>query len=246
LAEIAVVGLEKIYPGADQPAIRDLSFEVEAGEFFGLLGPNGAGKTTTISILCGLLRPTSGHAMIRGVRWDRHSPPLPPHIGLIPQEIALYPTLTVRENLVYFGRMNGLRNGPLKEQVEHCLDFAGLAAHANRRVAQCSGGIKRRANMVAGMLGRPPILVLDEPTVGVDAQSRNVIVENLRALNRSGVTIVYTTHYMEEAEELCSRIAILDVGGIVAQGNPKELVAQRNCADLVQLFLALTGKDLRD
>jgi len=247
LAEISVVGLERTYPGASRPAIKNLSFEVARGEFFGLLGPNGAGKTTTISILCGLLRPTAGHVEVRGERWDGQSRTMPRGMGLVPQDIALYPTLTVRENLDYFGRMSGLWGGDLRRRVDRCLHIGALESHASRRVVQCSGGVKRRANLAAGLLSEPPILVLDEPTVGVDAQSRNVLIENLKAINQSGTTIVYTTHYMEEAEALCTRIAILDAGGVIAQGEPAELIArQKDCSSLVQLFLALTGKELRE
>ncbi len=247
MAVIRTKGLEKTYSGTTQPALNGVDLHVEEKAFFGLLGPNGAGKTTLISILSGVLRPSRGEAWVCDVDVGRHPRRLSKHIGLVPQDLALYPELTVRENLEYFGRMHGLRDRVLRERTGRCLSLVGLEDAQDRRVSTCSGGMKRRLNLVVGILHEPPLLILDEPTVGVDAQTRNGVYESLRHLNDSGVTIVYTTHYMEEAAELCSHIAILDGGRIIQQGSPSGLIAATpDCGDLEQVFLALTGKALRD
>ena len=167
--------------------------------------------------------------------------------GLAPQEIALYPDLSARENLRYFGRLYGLTGRTLNSRIEHCLTLVGLLENADIRIAAYSGGMKRRANLAAAILHAPRLLVLDEPTVGIDAQSRNLILENLRGLRDAGTTILYTTHYMEEAEQLCSRVAVMDRGRIIATGTPAELISQvEGCTNLEGLFLHLTGKQLRD
>ena len=248
-AELAVAarGLVKRYPGAEQPALGGLELEIFAGETFGLLGPNGAGKTTAISILATLLRPSAGSVRLFGLDPGRQCREVRRLIGLVPQEIALYPRLTVAENLAYFGRLHGLGGAGLKDRVGDCLAMVGLEAQGGRRVEACSGGMKRRANLAAGLLHRPRLLFLDEPTVGIDAQSRHVIFENLAHLKAEGMTLLYTTHYMEEARQLCDRIAIVDAGRVVALGAPAELLAaQPECRDLEQLFLRLTGRHLRD
>lgn len=248
VAAIEIAGLRKAYPGAEAPAVDDLDLEVEPGEFFGLLGPNGAGKSTTLSILCGLLRPDGGTARVLGLDAVRHTRRLQRIVGLVPQEVALYAALTGRENLLFFGRMHGLGGPSLRRRVDECLALVGLAGNADRLVATYSGGMRRRANLAAGLLHEPSVLVLDEPTVGIDAQSRHAIFERLRDLNQTrGVTMLYATHYMEEAQQLCSRVAILDRGRILAQGRPGELVdARPGCGNLEQLFLDLTGRHLRD
>ena len=248
-AELAVAarGLVKRYPGAEQPALAGLELEIFAGETFGLLGPNGAGKTTAISILATLLRPSGGSVRLFGLDPGRQCREVRRLIGLVPQEIALYPRLTVAENLAYFGRLHGLGGAGLKTQVSDCLAMVGLEAQGGRLVEACSGGMKRRANLAAGLLHRPRLLFLDEPTVGIDAQSRHVIFENLARLKAEGMTLLYTTHYMEEARQLCDRIAIVDAGRVVALGAPAELLAaQPDCRDLEELFLRLTGRHLRD
>jgi ABC-2 type transport system ATP-binding protein len=239
--------LTKTYRGASEPALRGVDLAVEEGEFFGLLGPNGAGKTTAISILCGLVNPTSGRVLVRDRELSDIRGEARRALGLVPQDIALYGTLTVRENVSYFGRMHGLGGKRLAYRVDAALALAGLAEHGDRRVVTLSGGMKRRANLAAGIVHEPSVLLLDEPTVGVDAQSRNAIVEALEALTRADLTIVYTTHYMEEAERLCSRVAILDSGMILAQGSPRELIeATPDCRTLEDVFLALTGRAVRD
>ena len=239
--------LVKIYRGATRPALDGLDVVIEPGEVFGLLGPNGAGKTTAISILCTLLKPTSGSLSIFGVDVLRQPARVRRLIGLVPQEIALYPMLSARENLAYFGRLHGLRGDELRERVDTCLELVSLQDHADRRVAGFSGGMKRRANLAVGILHRPRLLFLDEPTVGIDAQSRHMILENLGRLRETGMTMVYTTHYMEEAQQLCDRIAIVDAGRVIAEGSPRELIAGvADCGNLEALFLHLTGRQLRD
>jgi ABC-2 type transport system ATP-binding protein len=167
--------------------------------------------------------------------------------GLAPQELALYPGLTARENLRYFGRLYGLRGRALEARIDECLDRVGLLEGGDRRIDVYSGGMKRRANLAAAIIHRPRLLFLDEPTVGVDPQSRNMILENLAAFRASGMTIIYTTHYMEEAEQLCSRVGIMDNGTIIASGSPQELLSGHpGCANLEEIFLQLTGKQLRD
>jgi ABC-2 type transport system ATP-binding protein len=247
-AAVEICRLRKAYPGAEAAAVDGLDLTVERGEFFGLLGPNGAGKSTTLSILCGLLRPDRGTVRVLGLDAATHSGRIKEVLGLVPQEVALYAALSARENLVFFGRMHGLRGATLRRRVDECLALVGLEASADRSVSTYSGGMRRRANLAAGLLHRPAVLVLDEPTVGIDAQSRHAIFERLSELNRSDrVTILYATHYMEEAQQLCSRVAILDQGRVLALGRPAELVEARpGCLNLEQLFLELTGRYLRD
>lgn len=246
-AAVIVKDLVKKYRNTDEFALKGINFSIADGNIFGLLGPNGSGKTTTISIMCGLLKPTQGETYIYGRHVRRDLRQVKKLIGLVPQELALYPTLTLRENLGYFGSMHGLRGRPLKEKIAVCLQIAQLDRFADRKIATFSGGMKRRANFVVGIIHQPPILFLDEPTIGVDPQSRNVIFESLNELRKTGVTMVYTTHYMEEAQQLCTQLGIMDAGNIVAQGTPQELIKSTpGCSDLGEVFLTLTGKQLRD
>ena len=209
---------------AETDVVRGLTFEISRGEFFGLLGPNGAGKTTTIGLLSGLIEPSRGHISIDG--FDLFSRPMEAkaRLGLVPQSFALYPTLCARDNLVFFGRIYGLKGKHLKERIASVLKIVGLADRANQTVATFSNGMKRRLNIAAGLLHEPEILILDEPTVGVDTQSRNAILESLDSLNKTGVTVLYTTHYIEEAQRLCDRVAIMDQGKIIALDNPARLI----------------------
>lgn len=244
---LSVENLVKVYPGADRPAVDGLTLTVERGTVFGLLGPNGAGKTTTISTLCTLLRPTSGMVTVLGQNVVRQPNVVRRSIGLVPQDIALYPSLTARENLRYFARILRVPGRRIDARVNACLDLVGLLDRADSRIDTYSGGMKRRANLAVGILHEPEVLFLDEPTVGIDAQSRNLILERLAELNRSGMTLIYTTHYMEEAQQLCDEIAIVDSGKVIARGVPSQLVAAADgCENLEDLFLALTGKQLRD
>lgn len=244
---IEITGLTKRYRGAAEPAVNGLELSVETGEFFGLLGPNGAGKSTTLAIVCGLLRPNRGTVRILGNEVGKSLGQIRQILGLVPQELAIYPNLTARENLTFFAQMYGFRGARLKRRVEECLATVELEASADRLVSTFSGGMKRRANLAAALLHEPSVLVLDEPTVGIDAQSRSAILERLQGLNRAGTTVVYATHYMEEAQHLCSRVAIMDAGKILLQGPPSSLIAARpGCLNLEQLFLELTGRYLRD
>ena len=244
---LTVRRLVKVYRGASTPAVDGIDFAVRRGEIYGLLGPNGAGKTTVISIICTLLRPTSGSVTLCSQDTQRSPARLRSLFGLAPQEIALYPSLTARENLHYFGSLYGMSGQVLRGRIEECLAMVGLSDRGRTRIDTFSGGMKRRANLAAAILHSPRVLFLDEPTVGIDAQSRNLILENLNTLRDDGVTIVYTTHYMEEAENLCERVAIMDRGKIVAEGSPRSLVAAMDgCANLEESFLHLTGRHLRD
>jgi len=205
-------------------AVRGLSIEIARGEIFGLLGPNGAGKTTTISMLTGLTEPSSGQIHIAGEEFSPTANKLKAKIGLVPQEMALYLGLSAWDNLIFFGQIYGLRGKQLRQRVESVLEMVGLADRAKDPVETYSGGMKRRINIAAGLLHEPELLFLDEPTVGVDPQSRNAIFESVEALNKAGMTIIYTTHYMEEAERLCNRIAIMDHGQVIAQDTPSALI----------------------
>ena len=204
-------------------AVEDVSFEVQKGRTFGLLGPNGAGKTTTIKLLCGLLKPDAGTVTLDG-KTDPGQIDVRLSLGVVPQALALYEELSALENLRFFGRIYGLSGQKLKERVRDCLDIAGLAQRSKERVSKYSGGMKRRLNMVCSLLHDPPILLLDEPTVGVDPQSRNLIFETIEAMGKEGRTIIYTTHYMEEAQRLCDRVAIIDHGRILDMDSVENLI----------------------
>ena len=244
---IQIDQLSKKYKGADHFSVVNLSLKVHEGEIFGLLGPNGAGKTTLISMLSSLLKPTSGSFTIDELDFKANTNELKQRIGIVPQEYALYPTLTAYENLRYFGCMYGLKGKELATAINVELELLGLTDFAHKKVKTFSGGMKRRINLIASMLHRPKILFLDEPTVGVDVQSRNVIIEHLRQLNAQGTTIIYTSHHLNEAEQLCDRVAIIDNGSIVCKGKPVDLIkSQKDANNLEDLFLALTGKALRD
>jgi ABC-2 type transport system ATP-binding protein len=205
-------------------AVRGVSFQVARGEVFGLLGPNGAGKTTTISMITGLLEPSSGSITVDGLDLQENVKEVKAKLGLVPQELALYPMLSARDNLNFFGRIYGLRGKRLRERVDVVLEMVGLADRADEAIETYSGGMKRRINIAAGLLHEPDVLFLDEPTVGVDPQSRNAIFEGVEALNRAGMTVIYTTHYMEEAQRLCHRVAIMDLGQIIALDTPSALI----------------------
>jgi ABC-2 type transport system ATP-binding protein len=216
-------------------AVDGVGFEIAGGEIYGLLGPNGAGKTTTVSIVCGLLASDGGEVAVAGRKVDTTSTGAKAAIGYVPQEIALYPDLTARENLRFFGRLYGLRGAELNERLDQVLQIVALHERADERVDRYSGGMKRRLNIAAGLVHSPRLLVLDEPTVGVDPQSRNAIFENVEKLAAEGVAVLYTTHYMEEAERLCDRVGIIDGGRVVAEGTRRELVDQLGEVDRVEI-----------
>jgi ABC-2 type transport system ATP-binding protein len=232
-AVLRCAGLRKTY--GDLVAVAEVGFAVAAGETYGLLGPNGAGKTTTISMLVGLLRPDAGEIAVAGERMHPGALDAKAKVGLVPQELAIYPDLTARENLVFFGRLYGLSRTVLATRIAEVLEVIGLADRADDRAETFSGGMKRRLNIGIGLLHQPRLLVLDEPTVGVDPQSRNAILTSVEHLATAGMAVLYTTHYMEEAERLCDRIAIIDQGRIVGEGTRRELVTSLGERDLVRL-----------
>jgi ABC-2 type transport system ATP-binding protein len=221
----------------DLKAVDDVSVVIDEGETFGLLGPNGAGKTTTISMISGLLDPDSGEVTLAGERITTGSTRGRSAIGLVPQELAIYPDLTAQENLEFFGRLYGMAGTDLATRVAEVLSVIGLTERKDDRTAEYSGGMKRRLNIGIGLLHRPRLLILDEPTVGVDPQSRNAILEAVESLSREGMAVLYTTHYMEEAERLCDRVAIIDEGKVQAEGTRRELVSLVGEKDRV----AITG-----
>ena len=220
---LACGGLRKSF--GDRLAVDDVSFTIAAGETYGLLGPNGAGKTTTISMVCGLLARDAGRVTLQGRELDTSTVDVKAAVGFVPQEIAVYPDLTARENLRFFGKLYGLSGRPLDTRIDLILGTNGLGDGADERTDAYSGGMKRRLNIGLGMLNDPALLLLDEPTVGVDPQSRNAILDSVEALASEGMAVLYTTHYMEEAERLCDRVGILDEGSLKAEGTRRELIA---------------------
>ncbi len=228
--------LRKAY--GDLIAVDGVGFSVEAGETYGLLGPNGAGKTTTISMIAGLLDNDGGVAIVSGNEITTKSTAAKAAIGLVPQDLAIYPDLTARENLRFFGKLYDM-GGSLNERVDEILDIIELSDRADDQTKEYSGGMKRRLNIGIGLLHKPDLLILDEPTVGVDPQSRNAILENVERLGAEGMAVLYTTHYMEEAERLCDRVGIIDEGQIIAEGTRRDLVALVGERD--RLHLELSG-----
>ena len=222
MALVKVENLSKTY--GDVHAVDAISFEIQEGEIFGLLGPNGAGKSTIINMLCTYTEPTVGKVTIAGHNVATEPEAVKWVVGVVPQDIALYPDLNAVENLRFFGRMYDVPKAKLKTRIGELLELVGLTKHARKRVEHYSGGMKRRLNLAVGLLSEPRLLMLDEPTVGVDPHSRNAVFENIQALNRQGLTILYTTHYMEEAELLCHRVAIVDEGQIIALDTPQQLI----------------------
>ena len=244
---IQIQSLSKTFKGADVPAVDGISLSVAKNEIFGLLGPNGAGKTTTISILCGLFPASHGTVTIDGKELQNNIKYIKQIIGVVPQDIALYPMLSAKENLSFYGHMYGLSGKKLKDKIALWLNNFGLTESADKRLSTYSGGMKRRVNLIAGILHDPKILFLDEPTVGVDVQSRNVIIDHLKELNKKGTTIIYTSHHMDEAEHFCSRVAIIDHGKIIVEGTPAQLILDnKGCTNLEDVFLHLTKRALRD
>jgi ABC-2 type transport system ATP-binding protein len=223
----------------DRVAVDDVGFVIAAGETYGLLGPNGAGKTTTIRMLCGLLRRDGGSVILCGEPLDHTAIEVKRHIGYVPQEIALYPDLTAQENLAFFAKIYGLRGAELSSRVSEVLELIALTDRRDDRVDSFSGGMQRRLNIGVGLLHRPSLLVLDEPTVGVDPQSRNAILASVETLGGTGLAVLYTTHYMEEAERLCDRIGVIDGGRLIAEGTRRELVAL--VGDHARIDLGATG-----
>ena len=226
--------LTKVFKGSSTPALNAIDLTVPAGTIFGILGPNGAGKTTIMSTLCWLLKPTSGSVQICGINTQTGRATIKQILGMVPQEPAIYPTLTARENLDYFGRMQGLSGEHLQQRIMACLEVAEMVGEADKRVERLSGGYKRRLNMVIGLIHEPRILILDEPTVAIDPHSRSLIHHRLRELHAAGISILISTHQMDEAEQLCQEIAILDHGRVLVQGNVADLLSKQ-ASETIQL-----------
>lgn len=232
---VEIQNLTKQYKAHPVPAVNDISFSIRKGEIFSLLGPNGAGKTTLISILSCLLKPTRGDATVAGYSVTRQPNEVKKKIGVVPQEVALYPALTAAENLMFWGQMYGMGGTELKQRATEILEILGLSDRAHDKVETYSGGMKRRINLGVGLLHRPELLFLDEPTVAIDPQSRRNILDLVLDLNRAGITILYTTHYMEEAQELSHRVGIMDNGELIAIGTQEELTQQVGEYDTLRL-----------
>lgn len=242
---IDVKNLVKTYPG-DVEAVRGVSFTVQAGEFFGFLGPNGAGKTTTINMLVNLVKRTSGEVMIDGLSHEHNAREIYERVGFAMQEVGLDETATAREMLELHGRLYHLPKHRIDSQIEKLLKLVELEKVADRFTQTYSGGMRRRFDLALSLIHEPKILFLDEPTQGLDPHARQLIWNHLRELNRSGMTIFLTTHFMEEAEALCSRLAIMDKGQIVTQGTVRELLEKHGAKNLEEVFLKTTGSNLGD
>ncbi|MBI4731113.1 MAG: ABC transporter ATP-binding protein [Chloroflexi bacterium] len=239
MSAIEVKNLHKAF--GDLKAVDGVSFDVQQGEIFSLLGPNGAGKTTTISMLSCLLRPDQGDALVMGHSIKADQMGVKSVLGVVPQEIALYNDLSARENLTFWGKMYGLRGAPLKQRVDEVLEIIGLTERAKDRVGKYSGGMKRRVNIGVALLHKPQVIYMDEPTVGIDPQSRRNILDSVVALKNQGMTVLYTTHYMEEAQELSDHIAIMDTGKVIAYGTNAELVKIVGQMDRITLTVSTDG-----
>jgi len=246
---LEIRSLRKAFGGV--AAVSDVSFSIQPGQILGVLGPNGAGKTTTVSMIAGLITPEQGEVLVEGARLSGDTDPKKRRIGLVPQDLALYDELSARANLRFFGALYGLSGAALDHSIASTLELVGLADRVNDRVAKFSGGMKRRLNLAAGLLHDPDILLLDEPTVGVDPQSRNAIFDNLELLKSRGKALLYTTHYMEEVERLADRIVVMDHGKVIADDTLDGLQSRvagvgGTRATLESVFLTLTGRSLRD
>jgi ABC-2 type transport system ATP-binding protein len=244
---VEIKNVSKHYKGANRPAVNALSLTINKQSVFGLLGPNGAGKTTLISMLCSLFKPDTGSILIDGFNTLSESGKSKQVIGVVPQEIALYPKLTAYENLLFLGHMYGIETSELKKRIRENLQILGLESNKNQQVKTFSGGMKRRVNLIAGLLHHPKLLILDEPTVGVDIQSKTAIIDHLKKLNsEKGMTIFYTSHHLEEAEDFCSHIAIIDEGKMITEGKTTELIKNNNCNSIEEVYLKITGRKFRD
>lgn len=241
---ITIGHLSKKYQ--DVTAINDLSLQVEKGELFGLLGPNGAGKTTTVNVLCGLVEPTSGSATICGYDVQKETAKVKELIGVCPQETAIYSYLTGAENVELFGSLYAMDKAVLETRRDMLLKTMGLSEDAKRRAGKYSGGMKRRLSLILALINDPQIAFLDEPTVAMDPQSRHAVWDFLKELKNEEKTIILTTHYMEEAEELCDRVGIIDHGKLIALGTPKELISKNQVKNLEEVFIKLTGRTIRE
>ncbi|MCG6969829.1 MAG: ABC transporter ATP-binding protein [Gammaproteobacteria bacterium] len=229
---IQIKDLVKLYGSPPQTVLNHVELNIPQGSVFGLLGPNGAGKTTLLSILLGLVPKTGGSVLFDGDEVEQHLAEVRASIGFVPQDFAFYPMLSARENLNFFAAAAGVPRALQKSQIDFCVHTTGLQNHIDKRAQNFSGGLKRRLNLAIGLLNQPKVLCLDEPTVGIDPHSRNFILEAITELNRQGMTIIYTSHYMEEVEQICDRVAIIDHGRILICGHINELLKSRNLAKL--------------
>jgi ABC-2 type transport system ATP-binding protein len=243
-SEIRIENLTKKYE--DVTAVDGLSLEIEKGELFGLLGPNGAGKTTVIKVLCGLIKPTNGSVYVGGFDVTKDAVRVKELIGVCPQDTAAYPFLSGRENVELFGNLHTMPKEKLKKSTDELLEKMSLSEDANRRLGKYSGGMKRRINLIMALVHDPQIAFLDEPTVALDPQSRHAVWDFIKELGKKGKTIILTTHYMEEAEELCDRVGIIDHGKLIALDTPKQLKDKYKAKDLEEVFIGLTGRKIRE
>jgi len=243
---IQISDLQKTYKGADQPAIDGINLSILAGEKFGIFGPNGAGKTTLISILCGIIDASKGAANYHYNGKEYTIQSILTTIGFVPQDFAFYPELSPMQNLRYFGRLYKIPKQKLEEKIEFLLDAVGLTHVKKKKINTFSGGMKRRINLAIGLINEPKILFLDEPTVGVDVQSKVAIFKLLEDLNGKGTTIIYTSHHLKEAEDFCDRIALIDHGKIIGLGSLSALLETNKVENLEELLIGLTGNKFRD
>jgi ABC-2 type transport system ATP-binding protein len=244
--EFAIVMERVVKQFEDVTAVDGVSLHVAKGELFGLLGPNGAGKTTTVNILCGLLKPASGSVVVGGYDVQKESAKVKELIGVCPQETAVYSYLTGIENIELFGNLHTLDKGTLRTRRDMLLEKMGLAQDAKRKVEKYSGGMKRRLSLILALIHDPQIIFLDEPTIGMDPQSRRAVWDFMEELKKEGKTIFLTTHYMEEAEALCDRVGIIDHGKLIALDSPKELISKHGVENLEEVFIKLTGRRIRE
>lgn len=247
---LEVIDLKKVYSGRktieEVKAVDGVSFSVNKGEIFGLLGPNGAGKTTTINILCGLLKQTEGEVYVGGYNIKKNLGKIKQLIGVCPQQASVYTFLNARENIELFGALHLVPKNLIKERMDRFLDLLGLAKASTRAAKKYSGGMLRQLNLIVALISDPPILFLDEPTVGMDPRVRRTTWEFINSLKGTNKTIILTTHYIEEAEVLCDRVAIIDLGKLIALGSPKELIEKHNVKDLEEVFLKITGRRIME
>ena len=237
---IEIEKLYKKYKNADVFALEDFNLTIKSNEIHGVLGPNGAGKTTLMSILSGVVNPTSGKVSIQAKELQKDLNKIKSLIGIVPQEYALYPTLTARENLLFFGKIYKVPSNILNDKINLLAERIGMNKFLDKKIESFSGGMKRRINLLAGILHQPEILFLDEPTVGVDIQSKLILLEYLKELNQQGMTIVYTSHHMAEAEDFCTRITIMNLGKAIITEEPKKLIQEHNAHNLEEVFVSLT------
>jgi ABC-2 type transport system ATP-binding protein len=230
----------------DVTAVDGINLQVSKGELFGLLGPNGAGKTTIINILCGLIKPTTGSAKVGGYDVQKETGRVKELIGVCPQETAIYPYLTGAENVELFGNLHVMNKEMLKTRRDMLLEKLGLTQDAKRRAEKYSGGMKRRLSLILALIHDPRVAFLDEPTVAMDPQSRHAVWDFIKDLKKDDKTIILTTHYMEEAEEICDRVGIIDHGKLIALGSPEELISKNKVKNLEEVFIKLTGRKIRE